>query len=86
MAGIPIQPAWLEEGKDMAECPVCWLVLEQPTSGCPEGHALCHQCYVAELHRRKQCPVCSHATDESKCIPSRGPQSLSAVTIPPSVP
>ena len=86
MAGIPIQTAWLEEGKDMAECPVCLMMLHEPTVGCPEGHALCRQCFVAELHRRKQCPVCGHATDESKCLPSPEPPSLHAVTMPHSVP
>ena len=66
MAGMQIDTEWLEEGKEMAECPLCMMVLDQPTVGCPEGHALCHQCYVAELFKRKQCPTCSHPTDESK--------------------
>ena len=88
MAGI--EPAWLEEGQleeqATATCPVCKLVLEQPTSGCPEGHAACNKCYVEELSHRQRCPTCRHPTDESKCGPSREPQRLSAVTMPPSVP
>jgi hypothetical protein len=73
--GIPIDTAWLEEGREMAECPVCFMVLEHPTTGCPEGHALCRQCYVAELHKRKECPTCQHATDETRlqrCRPLEG--------------
>ena len=73
--GVPIDTAWLEEGREMAECPVCFMVLEHPTTGCPEGHALCRQCYVAELHKRKECPTCQHATDETRlqrCRPLEG--------------
>ena len=63
---MKIDPAWLEDGKDMALCPVCLMVLDQPTVGCPEGHALCRQCYVTELSRRKKCPLCQHPTDASR--------------------
>ena len=86
MAGLQIEPAWLEEGQDTATCNLCLMVLEQPTSGCPNAHAACNKCYVAELSHRKRCPTCRHPTDESKCGPSREPQRLSAVTMPPSVP
>ncbi|KAJ1469389.1 hypothetical protein T484DRAFT_1851979 [Baffinella frigidus] len=75
MAGTQLDTAWLEEGKDMAECPVCLMVLGEPTVGCPEGHTLCRRCYIAELQKRQQCPVCSHATDESRlqrCRPLEG--------------
>ena len=41
MAGMQIEPAWLEEGKDTATCTLCLMVLEQPTSGCPDAHARC---------------------------------------------
>jgi len=86
MAGLRIEPAWLEEGKDTATCPVCKMVFEQPTSGCPDGHAACKKCYVQELSQRRRCPICRHPTDESRCAPSLEPQSLRAVTMPPSVP
>ena len=66
MARAQIHTAWLEAGKEKVECPVCLLVLDQPTVGCPEGHALCSPCYVDELSRRQQCPVCSHPTDPSR--------------------
>ena len=75
MAGTQLDTAWLEEGKDMAECPVCFMVLDEPSVGCPEGHTLCRACYVAELHKRQQCPICGHATDESRlqrCRPLEG--------------
>ena len=69
MAGIPIDTSWLEEGREMAACPSCMMVLEQPTVGCPDGHALCRQCYVAELHKRQQCPTCDTPTDITRCPP-----------------
>ena len=57
----------LAEGKDIATCPICMLMLALPTSGCPEGHVLCRQCYVAELHKRQQCPTCESPTDITRC-------------------
>ena len=36
------------EGGETAACPLCMMVLEQPAAGCPEGHSLCRECYVAE--------------------------------------
>ena len=86
MAGMQIEPAWLEEGKDTATCNLCLMVLEQPTSGCPDAHALCKKCYDTWLIQKKQCPTCRHPTKTSKFVPSREPQSLRAVTMPPSVP
>ena len=85
MAGMQIEPAWLEEGQDTATCTLCLMVLEQPTSGCPDGHAACNECYDEELSHRKRCPICRHPTDESMCGPSREPQSLRAVTMSNSV-
>ena len=85
MAGMQIEPAWLEEGKDTATCTLCMMVLKQPTSGCPDAHALCKECHVEELSYRKKCPTCRHPTDESRFVPSREPQSLRAVTMSPAV-
>jgi len=73
MARMRIEPAWLEEGKDTATCTQCMMVLEQPTSGCPNSHIICRKCYVQELSQKKECPICRHPTDESKCVPSRAP-------------
>ena len=93
MAETRIEPVWLEEGRDTATCTLCLLVLEQPTSGCPDAHALCKKCYDECLIQKKQCPTCRHSTDESRCGPCREPQSLRAVTMcrqgctmPPSPP
>ena len=63
---MQIDPALLEEGQDTATCPMCKMVLNQPTAGCPEGHVICRQCYVSELSRKKQCPFCHHPTDAGK--------------------
>ena len=73
---MKIDPAWLEDGKDMAVCPVCYKVLHQPTVGCPEGHALCRECYVTELSHRKKCPLCQHPTDVSKLLRCRPLEDL----------
>jgi hypothetical protein len=86
MTGMRIDPVWLEEEdhhKDSATCFVCTDLMEQPTSGCPEGHAACRKCYVECLARNKECPQCRHPTDESKCVPSREPLILRAVPMPP---
>jgi hypothetical protein len=74
MAEMRIEPAWLEEGKDTATCNLCLMVLEQPTSGCPDAHALCKTCYDKWLIQKKQCPTCRHPTKTSKFVPSREPQ------------
>ena len=37
------------EGKDLATCSVFLLVMENPASGCPEGHAFCRECFLAWL-------------------------------------
>ena len=64
MAGMHVEPTWLEDRVDKAICPVCMMVLDQPTVGCPEGHALCRDCYLESLSRKKECPVCYRPTDE----------------------
>ena len=86
MAGVRIDPAWLEEEehhKNSVTCFVCTHLMEQPTSGCPDGHAACRICYVECLDRKEECPQCRHPTDESMCVLSREPQSLHAVPMPP---
>ena len=72
MVTMKIDPAWLEDASDTAVCPVCSMVLDQPTVGCPEGHAFCRTCYVAALSHSKACPLCRHPTDHerlTKCRP-----------------
>ena len=59
----------LAEGKDIATCPICMLMLALPTSGCPEGHAFCRECYLNWLEKEKSCPTCRYETDASKYMP-----------------
>ena len=61
----------LEEGKDLAACTVCMFVLERPTSGCPEGHVFCGDCYATWLGHTNTCPTCRQPTDSSRSAPSR---------------
>ena len=66
---MKIDPDWLEEDKrtkERASCPVCYMVMEEPTQACKEGHALCCECYVTELSKRKRCPTCQEKTDSSR--------------------
>ena len=70
-----ISPDFLEEGKEMAACPMCRMVLTEPTSGCKEGHAVCKFCYLAELAKTNQCPVCKESTEPDRlqmCGPLNG--------------
>lgn len=81
MARIPIAPEWLVEGEDTATCPVCLMVLVQPTIGCPEGHALCKTCYLQELgHRQGSLP----ASAEPPLAPS--PEGSSRLRLGPTIP
>jgi len=64
MAKISLE--FLEEDTEMAACPVCKMVLDEPTSGCPEGHVVCRSCYLTELAKKQQCPVCKFATEQSR--------------------
>ena len=50
MEGTKIDPNLLENDKDTATCPACLLVLEKPSSACPEGHVFCRECLGAKLH------------------------------------
>jgi len=61
-----IAPEWLEEGGETAACPVCFMVMKEPTIGCPEGHALCRACYLQVLGYTRYCTICQHPTDASK--------------------
>ena len=71
MAGMQIEVEWLEDGENTPQCPVCMMLLDKPTSGCPEGHLLCRGCYVESLSTRKKCPICNHPTDETKLVRCR---------------
>ena len=69
MAGV--DPKWLEAGQDTEEdctCGVCFMLMKEPTSGCPQGHCLCKPCYMAILQGGgpAACPICREPTDEGK--------------------
>eukprot|EP00290_Baffinella_frigidus_P050073 CAMPEP_0180397388 /NCGR_PEP_ID=MMETSP0989-20121125/35998_1 /TAXON_ID=697907 /ORGANISM="non described non described, Strain CCMP2293" /LENGTH=64 /DNA_ID=CAMNT_0022399819 /DNA_START=71 /DNA_END=262 /DNA_ORIENTATION=+ len=51
------------DGRDLATCDVCMLMMEIPTSGCPEGHAFCKKCIIAWLQKNSGCPNCRHDMD-----------------------
>ena len=34
--------------------------------GCPDGQMLRCQCYVVELYKRNQCPICNYHSDSSR--------------------
>ena len=74
------------EGREVAACPVCFRVLEIPTSGCPEGHLCCRACYTTWLETNDTCPTCRWPTDVSRFTPIMNPGPEIAVAIPPSVP
>ena len=61
---------WLVEYDDIVKCPICLSLLKVPTTVCPQGHAVCRDCYVAELAFRKKCPLCKHPAGElRRCRP-----------------
>jgi hypothetical protein len=55
-----------DEAKDWAMCGICMLLLAKPTTGCPEGHAFCLECYVKALKKSKTCPHCRADTRITK--------------------
>ncbi|KAJ1481274.1 hypothetical protein T484DRAFT_1808111 [Baffinella frigidus] len=66
-----IDPAWLEEKCDHVVCVLCFGVMVEPTSGCPEGHSFCLVCYGKALAQRRDCPTCRHAVDEKWMVRMR---------------
>jgi len=66
-----IIPALLEDCEDqkMAECPVCFNELQQPTLGCPEGHEACYECYLGVLSAALSLPIheCSCLEAQVEC-------------------
>ena len=66
-----INTALLEDGEDkkMAECPVCFNQLREPTLGCPEGHEACYECYLGVLSAALALPMheCSCPEAQVEC-------------------
>jgi len=63
---VEIETELLERGYDEFECALCMLVLDDPTSGCPEGHTFCRSCYSAALAKSNECPSCRTAMEEGR--------------------
>jgi len=68
-----MDPKWLVEGQANEEactCGVCLMLMEEPTSGCSQGHCLCNLCYVRILEEatpaQSVCPVCKEKTNKKK--------------------
>lgn len=40
--------------------------MEIPTSGCPEGHTYCRDCFKKALTKARRCPACRHSVTESQ--------------------
>ncbi|KAJ1494555.1 hypothetical protein T484DRAFT_1765324 [Baffinella frigidus] len=74
-----IDPDWLEDKCEDCECSLCFGVMVEPASGCPEGHIFCKPCYVKELRERKRCPACRHpVAGENNLVRSRPLESMIA--------
>jgi len=75
-----LDPCWLvEKPPDDFICQVCMNVLQQPTSGCPEGHCYCKECYVKALQNiggNRSCPSCRYPTCESRLVRCRPLENL----------
>jgi len=62
----------LEEKSDYSVCGVCFGVMVEPASGCPEGHSFCRGCFVKVLRDQNKCPTCRHPVkDERKLVRNR---------------
>lgn len=55
-----IDPDFLEVKFDDVICTLCFGVMDEPTSGCPDGHSFCSTCINTELRIRKKFPLCRH--------------------------
>ena len=75
-----IDPDLLEIKFQDCVCALCFGVMVQPTSGCPDGHSFCKGCHGKALDRKKQCPVCRHpVTDAQKLVRMRPLEGIISV-------
>jgi hypothetical protein len=61
-----------ESKMDGCLCPTCKMVIEEATSGCPDGHAFCHDCYKEGM----KCPSCFHPMSKDKLQRNRTLEKL----------
>lgn len=52
-------------------CSICTLILKQPTSGCPQGHSFCAECYKEAFVHTPKCPTCRHPTELGLLVRNR---------------
>ena len=45
---------------------ICLNVLDVPTSGCPEGHTYCRECFRKVMQKQRRCPACRHPLSEAQ--------------------
>ncbi|KAJ1471200.1 hypothetical protein T484DRAFT_1845078, partial [Baffinella frigidus] len=65
IVGQRIHPSQLETpDTEKFTCPVCLMVLEHPSAGCPEGHLSCKQCLLDSA----SCPICKHPTTDERSL------------------
>ena len=67
-----IDSDWLEEKIEECICTMCFGVMVEPTSACPEGHSFCRSCLAKALRKKAACPTCRHKVkDISKLVRMR---------------
>ena len=71
-----IDPDLLEVKNEHCVCALCFGVMVEPTSGCPEGHTFCRACYDKALHRKLQCPTCREPTYQHTLVRSRALEGM----------
>ena len=55
-------PEWMNELKDLLECPVCLKTfMDPPIFMCEKGHGLCGNCREDIKKKRQSCPLCRGA-------------------------
>jgi hypothetical protein len=67
--------------KDTVEastCPLCYGVMEDPVSGCPEGHSVCQPCAIKAHEQSASCSTCRLPVDKNKLVPNRMAKTLIA--------
>jgi hypothetical protein len=49
-------------------CVLCFGVMQQPVTACPDGHSFCAECLSKEHRIRLKCPVCRFPKDATKSV------------------
>lgn len=77
---VPLPPGahWIDPDNLTTEfrdciCVLCFGVMHDPASGCPEGHTFCRECIIKEHHNRPKCPVCRFPKAYDKALTRNRP-------------